>query len=135
MEKIPAPDIEALIIEDEIDICYLLSGILRKKKLQTAYVTSLNEAEKTLTRQNPYILFLDNHLPDGYGVDFISEVKKEHPYTKVVMITAHDTPADKEKALRRGADYFIGKPFSQDVINKTIDRLMDEIGSYRQMAS
>lgn len=118
--------IEALIVEDEIDICFLLTGILRKKNLQAAYVNNLREAKKALSSFQPAILFLDNNLPDGLGVDFISQVKHEHPYTKVVMITANDTISDKDKALKAGADFFIGKPFTRDMINKTIENLLPE---------
>lgn len=119
--------IEVLIIEDEEDICYLLSGILRRKNLQTSYVNSLFEAHTRLNEQRPDILFLDNHLPDGYGVDFISVVKKNHPLIKIIMITAHDTGDDKAKALNEGADYFIGKPFTSETISKTVDRLLQTL--------
>ena len=116
--------IEVLIVEDEEDICYLLSGILRKKNLHTSYVTSLSAAKRTLSEQNPDILFIDNHLPDGFGMDFISTIKHDHPNTKIIMITAHNTSDDKEMALKQGADYFIGKPFSSDTIYKTVDTLL-----------
>lgn len=128
MEKhLQGRDIEALIVEDEIDICFLLTGILRKKNLQTAFVNTLHDAEAKLTAERPYILFLDNNLPDGLGVDFIRYVKNNNPLTKIIMITANDTVVDKDKALKAGADFFIGKPFTRDIINKTIDSLMENV--------
>jgi len=39
------------------------------------------------------------------------------------MITAHDSKDDRTKALENGADYFIGKPFTSDIIYKTVDEL------------
>ncbi len=117
-----SPDV--LIIEDELDICYLLSGILKKRNLNTSYVTSLLAAQKKLSLGNPDILFIDNHLPDGLGTDFISGVKVTHPFIKIVMITAHDTSDDKTKALQKGADYFIGKPFTSNTIMETVDNLL-----------
>ena len=116
--------IEVLIIEDEEDICYLLSGILRKKKLHTSYVTSLFAAQKILSEQNPDILFIDNHLPDGFGMDFIPRIKQDHPSTKIIMITAYNTSDDRAKALKQGVDYFIGKPFSSETITNTVDLLL-----------
>ncbi|MEI9958787.1 MAG: response regulator [Ferruginibacter sp.] len=113
----------ALIIDDEIDICYLLTGILRNRNIQSNYVNSLTEAKQVLNTKNPKIVFLDNHLPDGMGVDFITYLKKNYPDTKVVMITAYDTPADRHKALAEGADLFIAKPFSREVIYQTVDAL------------
>jgi len=124
VEKHQEQDIEALIVEDEIDICFLLTGILRKKNLQSSCVYNIHEARDLLANTHPWILFLDNNLPDGYGVDFIQDIKDSHPLTRIVMITADDTLANKNKALKAGADFFIGKPFTRDTINKTIDSVM-----------
>ena len=120
-------NLDVLIVEDELDICYLLSGILRKKNLHTSYVTTLLAAAKELSMINPDILFIDNHLPDGYGVDFISGIKQTHPLIKIVMITAHDSRDDKNKALKQGADYFIGKPFTIETIMDTVDILLRDL--------
>ncbi len=117
--------VKALIIDDEIDICYLLSGILRNKNIQSNYVNSIGEALLALEINPPQIVFLDNHLPDGMGVNFISDLKKNNPGIKVVMITAYDTPLDRRKALAEGADFFIAKPFSRDTIFQTVEQLGD----------
>ena len=127
MEKHLDQDIEVLIVEDEIDICFLLKGILRKKNLQTTFVNSIHEAQNLLAIQHPSILFLDNNLPDGYGVDFIYQIKNSHPLIWIIMITADDAIANKNKALKAGADFFIGKPFTIDTINKAIDTVMADV--------
>jgi two-component system OmpR family response regulator len=116
--------VKALIVDDEVDICYLLSGILRHKNLKADFVHSIGDAKKILTEDHPSIIFLDNHLPDGYGVNFIDEIKKIHPEVKIVMITAHDSQTDRKKAYEEGADHFIGKPFSKDIILKTVETLI-----------
>ncbi len=116
--------IEALIVEDELDICFLLTGILRKYNLHTAFVNTIHDAEHKLTVSNPGILFLDNNLPDGFGVDFIHYIKANNPLTKIIMISANDAPSDKNKALNAGADFFIGKPFTRNIINETLTLAM-----------
>jgi len=119
------PVLKALIIDDETDICYLLGNILRQRNYHTTYASSLTEAGKLLESQNDFtLIFLDNHLPDGYGISFINRVKEKIPYAQLVMITAHDANADKEKAARNGADFFIGKPFTREIIFKTLDRFI-----------
>ena len=114
----------ALIIDDEIDICYLLQGILLSKNISSDHVNSISAAKHALQENNPGIIFLDNHLPDGRGVDFISYCKKNNPGAVVIMITAYDTPDDRRKALSEGADFFISKPFSRDTVFSTIDTLL-----------
>lgn len=114
---------QALIIDDEVDICYLLKGILRYKNIEANYVTSLEAAKNLVIQQDPPVIFLDNHLKDGFGLDHIAYFKNKYPNSKVVMITAHDTSLDRDKAYKAGADFFIGKPFTRDIILKTIEKI------------
>ena len=116
---------KALIIDDESDICYLLSTLLKQKNLEAEYVNTLSEAALALKKAPPELIFLDNHLPDGLGMDFIEYIKKHYPSVKIIMITAHDTSTDMVKALESGVDYFIPKPFTRDIIYKAVEKIID----------
>jgi two-component system, OmpR family, response regulator len=113
----------ALVVDDEKDICYLLNNILKQKNISVSLAGSLAEAKKVTQTTQPSIVFLDNHLPDGLGLEYIRTLKETIPGTRVVMITAHDNATDKEKAFREGADFFISKPFTKDNIYHTIEQL------------
>ncbi len=117
--------IKALIVDDEMDVCFLLSSILKHKNLQASYVNSLTEAKRVLKENIHSIVFLDNHLPDGFGINFIEEIKKLNPNVKIVMITAHDTSRDKDMAYTLGVDQFIGKPFTRETILQAIEKLVN----------
>lgn len=116
--------VKALIIDDETDICYLLSRLLKKKNLDTVFVNSLSDANKALKADHPEIIFLDNHLPDGLGINYIPYIKEHYPASKIIMITAHDSIDDRAKAFKNGADFFIGKPFTNDIINKAVEAVV-----------
>lgn len=113
----------ALIVDDETDICFLLNGILKQKNIKANLAGSLAEAEKLIEKQPPSIIFLDNHLPDGIGLENIRRFKKNNPHAKLIMITAHDNPSDREKAFKEGADFFVSKPFTKEIIYKTLEQL------------
>lgn len=115
---------KVLIIDDEIDICYLLSGLLANRNLETNYVNSIADAVLAMKDYKPQIIFLDNCLPDGKGVDFIEYIKKNLPVAKLVMITAYDTICDRNNAFSKGVDYFIPKPFSRDKIYDVLDEII-----------
>ena len=115
--------LKVLIIDDETDICYLLSTLLKQKNLDTEYVNTLSDATIALRKEVPEIIFLDNHLPDGLGMNYIEYIKNNYPNSKIVMITAHDTAADRSKAISHGADFFISKPFTRELIYKTVEQL------------
>lgn len=114
---------KVLIVDDELDICYLLSGMLKQRSFGTAFVNCLSDAVTALQSETPALLFLDNHLPDGFGLDFIPYVKKNYPGVKIVMITAHDGAADRKQAYSGGVDLFIAKPLTRKMIFDAIDKL------------
>lgn len=112
-----------LIVDDEGDICYLLSKLLKQRDLVFDQVNTLAQAEIMLKEEKTDIIFLDNNLPDGLGLNFIDAVKSLYPGIKIAMITAHDSIQNKNKAIKKGADYFIPKPFTSKEIFKCIDEL------------
>ena len=118
---INAEILKVLIIDDETDICYLLSTLLKQKNFETDFVNTLSDAQIALKKDVPEIIFLDNHLPDGLGMNFIEYVKSNYPTIKIVMITAHDTADDRKYALNKGADVFLGKPFTRDMIFSAVE--------------
>ena len=116
--------IKALIIDDEKDICFLLGGMLEYKNLDPRFVYSITDARKALEKEKPALIFLDNHLPDGSGMNFILEIRTKYPDIKIIMISAYDTNADKKRASAEGVNQFIGKPFTRDMIYETIDKVL-----------
>jgi DNA-binding NtrC family response regulator len=112
---------KVLIVDDEPDICFLFDKILRKRNLTTGYANNLAEATSCLKADPPSLIFLDNSLPDGQGVDFIPYLKAHYPGTRVVVVTANDSAADIRKAFSQGADDFLGKPLSIEQIYRTLD--------------
>ena len=111
-----------LVVEDQGEMCLILDLILSERKFEPDYVNNLLDADEYLQKNNPSLIFLDNKLPDGYGVDFISYVKKKYPKIKIIMMTGYGTARDV--ALENGADFFLEKPFSLDNVNQAIDKVL-----------
>lgn len=108
-----------LVVEDQGEMCLILGLILSDRNLESDYVNNLSDADEYLQKHKPPVIILDNQLPDGFGVDFITYVKKKYPGTKIIMISGFSTARDV--ALENGADAFLEKPFSMDSVNKAID--------------
>jgi DNA-binding response OmpR family regulator len=111
-----------LVVEDEGQIGLVLNMILSDRNFDLDYVNNLLDAQEYLERNNPSVVFLDNKLPDGFGVDFISYIKKKYPSIKIIMISGFSTARDV--ALENGADMFLEKPFSMDNVNQAIDSVL-----------
>jgi len=115
-----------LIIEDEGEMCLVLNILLKDEDIETDYVKDLSSAEEYLARVQPSVIILDNKLPDGYGVDFISYIKRKYPSIKIIMITGFDAAA-KDVALENGADFFLEKPFTKHQLVEEIKTLLSQV--------
>jgi two-component system, OmpR family, response regulator len=115
-----------LIVDDEADICLLLSGLLRRLGYQPTCAHFLEEGRQCLSRQHFDAIFLDLNLPDGIGFDLLPIIKTGQALVdspKVVMISAFDGMAERKRASDQGADYFMGKPFTR----KTVEQALESI--------
>ena len=111
-----------LVIEDEGEIGLLLNIILNEKDFELDYVKDLSSADEYLQKEQPSVIILDNKLPDGFGVDFISYIKKKYAAIKIIMISGFASARDV--ALANGADMFFEKPFSKDELNNSLNKLV-----------
>ena len=76
-----------------------------------------------MVKRTTQTVFLDNHLPDGFGLDFIPFIKQNYPDIKVIMITAHDGAQERKKAYDGGVDLFVAKPLNRKLIYDAIEKL------------
>ena len=111
-----------LVVEDEGEMGLLLNIILNENNFELEYVNNLLSADEYLQKHQPSIIILDNKLPDGFGVDFISYFKKKYPSIKILMISGFASARDV--ALENGADMFIEKPFTKDELYDSITELL-----------
>src|SRR5688572_7921032 len=101
------------IVEDEGDMCLLLNIMLQEKSIELDHAKTLAAAQEYLKKEQPSVVILDNKLPDGLGVDFVSYIKQNYPAIKIVMISGYTTAA-KDLAMQNGADLFLEKPFTRE---------------------
>jgi two-component system OmpR family response regulator len=113
-----------LIVEDEGDMCLILEMILNKEDVSVDHVKKISAAEDHLKNSVPDLILLDNHLPDGLGIDFISFLKSFYPKIKIIMISGKDGAA-MDEALHNGVDLFLSKPFSRYELLSSVDKLLN----------
>lgn len=113
---------EALIVDDEEDLCLILQAICRRKGLIPIVANNLEEARSKL-RKHPRIIFLDNNLPDGYGLDLIPAIRQQSGDSFIVMMTAQNSDNFQKKVFQSGINYFLVKPFDLSSVTNLIDKI------------
>jgi two-component system, OmpR family, response regulator len=112
-----------LLIEDEGEMCLLLNLILDHEGLTVEHVKTLSAADAYLEKKLPALILLDNRLPDGYGFDYIGQLKKRYPWIKIIAISGVDIGA-ADFALEIGADAFLSKPFTKAKLLASVNSLL-----------
>ena len=121
--KVSTPKKTVLIIDDEEELCMLMELVLEREHFFAQSIHVLEDALNVIQQLKPDYIFLDNHLPDGKGIDFIKRMIETYPVAKIVMMTAYNEKKLNEKALNEGASYFLHKPFNRNNIENIINSL------------
>jgi DNA-binding NtrC family response regulator len=112
------------VVDDERSISDALGMILSQLGHHVDSAKSIQEATELL-KGSPYdLIFMDLRLPDGSGIDLLSHVKSDTPYTEVVVMTAHGSLDITIEAIKRGAFYYLEKPFTPHQVTTLIDRAL-----------
>lgn len=105
-----------LVVEDDLDLNFILCKILQKANYQVESAYS-GQVAKQLILQNDYeLIILDLMLPEITGEQLI-EIIREKSLTPVMIISSKTQIEDKINALKVGADDYLVKPFDgQEVL-------------------
>ena len=110
-----------LIVEDHPIIAELVETRLRIEGMDPIKCPGGHEALEIIGTQPLDAVILDIMMPDVDGYEVLRHIRSQ-PATRrlpVIFLTARSTPADIEKGLAMGANYYITKPFSGlDLVRK-----------------
>lgn len=107
-----------LIVEDDIIMGGGIKLFLESKGYEAVLSENLSQARKALESSFSLVL-LDINLPDGSGLDFCKEIRK-NGLTPVIFLTANDTEEDMIEGFKLGCDDYISKPFSVELLYQRI---------------
>ncbi len=100
----------ALVIDDEPDICELLTLTLGRMDIRTESAADVRGAKKLLGDHRFDICLTDMRLPDGDGLELVEWMQTHAAGVPVAVITAHGNVETAVQALKLGAFDFISKP-------------------------
>jgi DNA-binding NarL/FixJ family response regulator len=88
---------------------------------------SIDAAEDILRNHQVDVVFLDIGFPEDAGMGLIDFIKDLAADIRIIVLTSHDSPANRAAAFEKGTDYFLSKQHAVglhliDVIHTTIRR-------------
>jgi two-component system nitrogen regulation response regulator NtrX len=126
---------DILIVDDEVDIRLLVSGILADEGYATREAGNADQALEAVRARRPSLVLLDIWLQgsrlDGLGI--LAEIKRHHFDVPVVMMSGHGTVETAVAAIKQGAYEFIEKPFQADRLLLAVERAIESARLRRQI--
>lgn len=114
---------KVLIIEDNISILDSLEYTFKKNGFQVSSATTIKEAENILSSTLIDLIILDISLPDGNGFNlYKNNIKEKNIDT--IFLTAIDDDEKIVSALNLGAEDYITKPFSIEVLLARVNKIV-----------
>ncbi|HHF6570424.1 TPA: phosphate regulon transcriptional regulator PhoB [Haemophilus influenzae] len=117
-----------LIVEDECAIREMITLFLSQKYYDVIEAIDFKTAINKI-KENPKLILLDWMLPGRSGIQFIQYIKKQESYAAIpiIMLTAKSTEEDCIACLNAGADDYITKPFSPQILLARIEAVWRRI--------
>ncbi len=104
--------VKILIIDDDKMFCRSLQLQLETHGYNSITKNSGEEGFEALTEKNPTIVFLDYHLPDITGLDFLKRAKEKGIKTPIVLVTGREDMDIVIEAMKLNAFDYLRKPIN-----------------------
>ena len=123
-----------LIIDDEKDICFLISEILKDENYITTSANNSDDALKEFSTFKPDLIILDVWLANSNldGIELLKEFKKMNIFIPVIVISGHGTVDMAVNAIKNGAYDFLEKPFNSDKLIVLSKRAIENVNLIKE---
>lgn len=115
-----------LLVDDEEDLCTLMSMTLSRMGMQTHVAHQITQAKKLLAENNYNACLTDFNLPDGNGIELVQHISEKYPQIPVAVLTAYGNMDIAISALKAGAFDFVNKPIKQNHLQQLLDKALNQ---------
>lgn len=116
-----------LVVEDEAVYQRTLYILMSEEGYQVTTAGSFEEARRVLGGQCVHLVLVDLFLPDKSGMDLLSFIRSQYPYTEVVVLTGHGSIESAVEATKRGAFAYLVKPFEKETLGLSVRNALETV--------
>jgi two-component system nitrogen regulation response regulator GlnG len=114
------------IIDDDKSIRWVLEKALTRENIAFKSFASATDAMAALKTSTPQVVVSDIRMPGASGLEFLQEVKTQHPKLPVIIMTAYSDLESAVAAFEGGAFEYLPKPFDVDQAVALVRRALEE---------
>jgi DNA-binding response OmpR family regulator len=113
-----------LVIDDDESVTSVLKRGLSYEGYRVSTANSGNEGLRIARETTPDLVILDIMMPSIDGFEVLRRFRAADPQLPVIMLTAKDATSDQVEGLESGADDYVVKPFSFEVLAARVRALL-----------
>jgi len=121
-------------VDDEKEICVLLSRLVRKEGLKDLVAHDGETALKLVVSERPDVVLVDFKMPGMDGMELLKHAKEIDSDLPVIMITAYADIKGAVEAMRAGAHDYLAKPFENLEVIRVVHRALTERNLKRKLS-
>jgi len=112
------------VVDDDADVRVALTRLVSSAGFEVETFASGAEFLRSVRDHEPDCVVLDLHMPEMSGYDVQGALARSHPAVRVVVVTGHDTPESRARAVQMGAKAYLCKPVNDVVLLEAIGSAM-----------
>src|SRR5437870_13791427 len=116
-----------LFIEDEAESRRVMAELFSREDWKVLEADDGDAGLELALRNRPELILCDLLMPKSNGFHVCRTIREQLQPTKIIVVSGRDYGVDRASALQAGADEYLLKPISWELLSNTIDRLLPQI--------
>jgi two-component system NtrC family response regulator/two-component system response regulator HydG len=117
-----------VVIDDEVNAAAALETLLREDGYEVARAHDARAGLQLLEKTEPDVVLTDLRMPGMDGLELLAKIKEIRPETMVILMTAYGTVKTAVKAMKLGAEDYLGKPIDVEELEVVLQKVLDKKG-------
>ncbi len=117
-----------IVIDDEVNAAAALETLLREDGYEVARANDGRSGLALLEKSDAEVVLTDLRMPGMDGLELLARIKEIRPETMVILMTAYGTVKTAVKAMKLGAEDYLGKPIDVEELEVVLEKALEKKG-------
>ena len=117
-----------VVIDDEVNAAAALETLLKEDGYDVARAHEARTGLQLVERHDPDLVLTDLRMPGMDGIELLAKIKELRPETMVILMTAYGTVKTAVKAMKLGAEDYLGKPIDVEELEVVLQKALERKG-------
>ena len=115
-----------IVIDDEVNAAAALETLLKEDGYEVTRAHDARTGLQLLEKEEPDVVLTDLRMPGMDGIELLTRIKQIRPETMVILMTAYGTVKTAVKAMKLGAEDYLGKPIDVEELEVVLQKVLEK---------